>query len=79
MAARIRKHHQDDVRAKIQASKIITRLQKHFDGKIALTATQIKTARILLDKSIANAPNETIHSGDPDYPITHAVKVEFVN
>lgn len=52
MAARLRKHHQDDVREKIQASQIINRLQDHFDGAVELSATQMKAAEILLKKSL---------------------------
>ena len=59
MAERIRKHHQEDVRKKIQATQIIKRLQSHFDGEIELSSTQIQTAKILLDKSISNAPTIT--------------------
>lgn len=59
MAARLRKNHQEDVRLKIQASQIINRLQSHFNGDIELTASQIQTAKILLDKSISNAPTIT--------------------
>ena len=58
MAARIRAHHQEDVRRKIQASQIINRLQDYFDGKIELSQGQIQSAKILLDKSVSNAPTE---------------------
>ena len=46
------KRHQDDVRAKIQASVIIGRLSKHVEGKLDLTNTQIKAAEILLKKTL---------------------------
>lgn len=67
MAERIRKHHQDDVRKKIQASQIVNRLTAYFNGEIDLSAGQVQTAKILLDKSISNAP--TILAGDEDNPI----------
>jgi hypothetical protein len=54
MAARIRKHHQDDVRAKIQASQLINRLMGHIEGKTQLAPTQINAIKILLDKSLPN-------------------------
>jgi hypothetical protein len=54
MAARIRKHHQDEVRAKIQASTLINRLMAHIDGKAQLAPTQITSIKILLDKSLPN-------------------------
>ncbi len=43
------------VRAKIQAAHLINGLQKHFDGDRELSATQLQSAKILLDKSISNA------------------------
>lgn len=76
MAARIRKKHQDEVRAKIQASQLINRLQNHANGKIEMTDTQIKAAKILLDKSISNAPTEV--SGIDGGPINASLTVKFV-
>jgi hypothetical protein len=58
MAARMRASHQDDVRKKIQASNIIARLQKHVAGDIELSPAQVTSAKILLDKSVSNAPTE---------------------
>lgn len=58
MAARLNPRHQQFVRDKIQAQKLILSLQNHVDGKSELSATQIQAAKILLDKSISNAPTE---------------------
>lgn len=55
MAARLRKTHQEDVKKKIQVSYIINRLQDNLKGKIELTNGQIRSAQILLDKTISNA------------------------
>jgi len=56
MAARkLRPQHQDDIRAKIQADKIVHYLQEHLAGKHEMSQTQIQAAKILLDKSISNA------------------------
>jgi len=52
MAARIRKTHQDDVRAKIQGSQLVNRLQDHVLGKVDLTATQVTAAMGLLKKVV---------------------------
>lgn len=52
MAARLRARHQDEVRAKIQASQLINRLTKHALGETEMTATQVKAAEILLKKSM---------------------------
>lgn len=54
MAARIRKNHQDEVRAKIQASQLVNRLMTHIDGKTQLAPTQLTAIKILLDKSLPN-------------------------
>ena len=59
----MRKRHQDDVRAKIGASQIVNRLQKHVNGELELSATQIQSARILLDKSLPNLQSTEV-SGD---------------
>lgn len=67
----MRTRHQDDVRAKIQASQLIRRLQEHVAGKIELTSAQVQSAKILLDKSVSNAP--TILAGDADAPLTLVV------
>jgi len=65
MAARLKPRHQEDVKAKIKVSNIIDRLEKHVAGEIELTAAQVTSARILLDKTMSNAPtdNTVAHSG----------------
>lgn len=52
MAARLNNRHQQMVRDKIQASQLINRLQDHVDGKVELTAAQVNSAKILLDRSL---------------------------
>lgn len=55
MAARkIKIHHQEDVRRKIQCTQLINRLMNHIDGKIQLAPTQVRSIEILLNKSLAN-------------------------
>ena len=63
MAARLRKYHQDEVRAKIQASQLINRLMGHIEGKVQLAPTQITSIKILLDKSLPNLSDVKIESG----------------
>lgn len=65
MAARLRKSHQEDVKAKIGVQQIVKRLEQHISGEIELSTTQISAARILLDKTISNAPTDQAieHSG----------------
>jgi hypothetical protein len=66
MAARLKPRHQEDVKAKIKVSNIIDRLEKHIAGEIELTSTQVTSARILLDKTMSNAPTDATvqHSGE---------------
>lgn len=53
MAARIRKNHQDEIRAKIQASQLINVLQAHaLTGEGEITPTRMKAIEILLRKSV---------------------------
>lgn len=79
MAARLRPHHQEDVRLKIKVSNIIDRLEKHVAGEIEMTTAQVTSAKILLDKTISNAPNlveqKTEHSGS----VKHDVEVRIVD
>lgn len=64
MAARLNRLHQDSVREKIKVSNIIDRLEKHVEGEIELTATQVTSARILLDKSIPNLTATELSGSD---------------
>jgi hypothetical protein len=76
MAARLRAHHQDSVRAKIQASNLITLLQKNAIGKVKpeLSQGRITSARILLDKSVSNAPTQISGTVDGTLKIIHEMK-----
>lgn len=67
MAARLNNRHQDLVREKIKVGQIIDRLEKHINGEIELSSSQVQSAKILLDKSISNAP--TILGGDAENPL----------
>ena len=75
MAARLRLRHQEDIRKKIQASRLIGLLAEHAEGKREMTSTQVQSAKILLDKSVSNAPTEIVGSGDQG---EHVHKVEMV-
>ncbi|MED5549863.1 MAG: hypothetical protein VX529_10950 [Pseudomonadota bacterium] len=50
MASRIRKQHQDEVRAKIQASQLVNRMHKIAMGEVAADPTQVSAAKALLNK-----------------------------
>jgi hypothetical protein len=64
---RLNPRHQDLVRAKIQASQIINRLQDCVNGKVELTTVQVQAARILLDKSVSSLSSTELtgHDGGP--------------
>lgn len=64
MAKRLNPRHQDMVRAKIQASKLILGLQSHIDGDREMSATQVQASKILLDKAVSNAPQVIAGMGD---------------
>ena len=76
MAARIRKQHQDEVRARIQASQLVNRLTDHAFGDVELSATQIKAIEILLRKSIPDLSAVEL-SGDADNPVAIS-RIELV-
>lgn len=71
MAARMKKFHQDEVRAKIQSSQLINRLTDHALGKIDLKPEQVRSIDILLKKCIPDLSAVQL-SGDEDNPV-HAV------
>ena len=73
MAARIRKQHQDEVRARIQASQLINRLTDHALGRVELTATQVRAIEILLRKSIPDLSAVDIR-GDASQPLVVEIR-----
>ena len=74
MAARIRKKHQDEVRAKIQASQLINRLQNHALSTEVdeLKPSQLKAIEILLKKSVPDLTSTEL-TGDSDAPVNFKV------
>lgn len=77
MAARIRKHHQDEVRARIQTSQLVNRLTDHALGEVELSATQIRAIEILLKKSIPDLSSIEV-SGDEENPLQLVGRIELV-
>lgn len=78
MAARIRKHHQEEVRARIQTSQLLNRLTDHALGSIELSNTQVRAIEILLKKTIPDL-SAIEHSGDQDNPMAHKVEIAIVD
>src|SRR5689334_5378254 len=68
MAARIRLKHQDEVRARIQASQLINRLTDHALGNLEkpMDPSQVTAALGLLRKSIPDL-SATEHKGEMTY------------
>ncbi len=63
MAARLNRHHSEDIRKKIQASSLIHRLQQHVNGEVEMSATQVAAANSLLDRSVPKL-QQIQHVGD---------------
>src|SRR6266702_2762477 len=78
MAARtVKIRHDEETRARIQASKLIDRLHAHVMGEVDLTNAQVQSARVLLNKSLPDLSNVQ-HDGDPENPIHHVMRFEHV-
>ena len=75
MAARLKNYHQDEIRAKIQTSQLINRLENCALGDLELTQQQLKAIEILLKKNLPDLSQLQI-SGDSDNPLEH--KLEFI-
>lgn len=78
MAARLNRHHSEEIRQKIQSSVIIDRLTKHVNGELELSSTQIAAAQTLLDRSVPKL-SQIQHVGDEDAPVQMKHEVIFVN
>jgi hypothetical protein len=77
MAARMRKTHQDDVRAKIKTSQLINRLEDHALGNITLEATQIKAIEVLVRKTLPDLSAVQLQ-GDEDHPLVTEIVQRIV-
>lgn len=60
MAARKRNWTPDIVRQRIRVAMLINRLQNHVAGKLAMTATQVQAANILMRKILPDMIAQTI-------------------
>ena len=50
MPARTRVGLSENTRKRIQCTQIVNRLQKHVDGEVDMSATQVRAAEVLLRK-----------------------------
>jgi hypothetical protein len=78
MAARLNRIHSEQVRLKIQSSVIIDRLQKHFLGKLEMTRDQLKSAEILLDRSVPKL-SQIQHANAPGGPFLLGITATDAN
>lgn len=79
MAARLRPRHQDEVRAKIQASQLINVLQNHaLSGEGEISPSRLKAIEILLRKSVPDLQSVEM-TGEDGGPMQLAVNVNFRN
>ena len=72
VGVRLRPEHQEEVRAKIQSSNLVTRLQKHANGEIEMSPTQIKAAEILLSKSLSSLSSMEVNTISNNDKMTEA-------
>ena len=78
MGARTRKLSIDDrTKLRIQTSQIVNRLEDHIFGNIKMEPSAVTAALGLLKKKVPDMTATTI-SGDPERPVNHKVKIEFV-
>jgi hypothetical protein len=78
MATRLRKTHQDDVRAKIQASQLINVLQNHALGLTEeLAASRLKAIEILLRKTVPDL-SQIQATGEDGGPLQHDLTMTVV-
>ena len=63
MAARKTKYQTESTRSKIQAAYYINALHNHVTGKKAMSDSQIKAAKILLDKSLPSLSDVKLDTG----------------
>ena len=71
MAARLRKTHQEDVRAKIKVSNLITRVQKYADGELSdedISPNRLNAIKLLLGKALPDLSTVQL-TGDPQNPL----------
>lgn len=74
MAARLKRFHSEEVRAKIQTSQLINRLTQHALGEIELTPAQVRSIEILLKKSIPDLSAISIEGPGDEGEHIHTIR-----
>ena len=65
MAARLRKNHQEDVRAKIQVSNLITRLHKYALSELTdddISPNRLNAIKLLLSKTLPDLSSVEVNA-----------------
>ena len=72
--ARLRKRHQDEIRQKIQVSVLVDLLHRNAMGTLQpeMSSSRVRSAQILLDKGMSDAPTEL--AGPGGEPLTIKIK-----
>lgn len=68
----MRKTHQDEVRAKIKVSCLLTRLQKYVAGELTdedVTPGRLNAIKLLLSKALPDLSSVTLTGGDNGEPV----------
>lgn len=66
-------------RCKQKIGSMMSRLQRHGEGEIEMTPTQIQAAKLYLSKTLPDLQSVQ-HSGDPDgVPIKTDGKIEIIH
>jgi hypothetical protein len=75
MAARNKAWTPDKVRERIKTSMLINRLSDHANGKVEMSATQVRAAEILLRKAVPDL-SAVEHSGETTHRTVHELSRE---
>lgn len=79
MAARMRKTHQDDVRAKIQVGNLLNRLTKYANGELSdedISPNRLNAIKLLLAKALPDLSSVSI-TGDSNHPVAFTVNASW--
>ena len=71
MAARLRKTHQDEIRAKIQVSQLLNRVHAYANGELSdeeVSPNRLNAIKLLLNKALPDLSSIQL-TGDSENPI----------
>lgn len=81
MATRLRKNHQDDVRAKIKVSNLINRLHKYAEGELSdedISPNRLNAIKLLLSKALPDLSSVQL-TGDQNNPVAFDIGLPWLN